>query len=205
MKKDWQTTLAGILTIIASVAGALANYLKNGTLPDPALLASLWAIGVGLIRAADSKPTPPPDIKRVGLIPLIVAACVFSFAGCETLARWHANPAVQKAERIAGNILVSALSSYGSNGGRLDNSFALGIGVHAVTEIVKATVSNQDAAKVIVKSANEFSSDPTLKGVAYQVAQSYVDANPTTPESRAATVTALANGIINAATKLHLK
>jgi hypothetical protein len=203
MKKDWKTTLAGILTIIASVAGALSKYLHDGTLPDITLLTSIWAIGVGLIHAADSKASTPPSTKR--WIPVVLVCVIISMAGCETIARWHSNPSFRKAERIAGNILVSALSAYGSNGGRLDNSFAMGVGVHAVTAIVKETINNQDAANVIVKSANDFALDPTLKGVAYQVAQAYVDTNPTTPEARAATVTALANGIINAATKLKQK
>lgn len=53
--KNWKTTLTGVLTIVATVAGAGLHYLKTGSIPDlTATLAALTA-GWGLIAASDSK------------------------------------------------------------------------------------------------------------------------------------------------------
>jgi hypothetical protein len=66
--KSWQTTVTGILTIVAGVAGfglALFNHVSLDV-AVPALLTALTA-GAGLLRAKDANvsnaPTPGPAQK----------------------------------------------------------------------------------------------------------------------------------------------
>lgn len=52
--KNWQTTLAGVLTLAAT---GYAIYRDPASITNPQTLGAITA-GLGLIRAADSK-TPP--------------------------------------------------------------------------------------------------------------------------------------------------
>jgi len=52
--KDWKTTLAGVLTIIASLAGAGLTYLHGQPVNTSVLLAGLTAGATGIL-ASDSK------------------------------------------------------------------------------------------------------------------------------------------------------
>jgi uncharacterized membrane protein (DUF441 family) len=54
--KDWKTTLAGVLTIVATLAGAGLSYLHGQPINFTATTAGL-SMGVGLIKAADSAPS----------------------------------------------------------------------------------------------------------------------------------------------------
>ena len=51
--KHWQTTTAGVLTILAALAGAGVQYLTGHPVAWPAIMGAL-ATGVGLMRGADS-------------------------------------------------------------------------------------------------------------------------------------------------------
>jgi hypothetical protein len=60
---NWKTTVAGVLTIIAALAGAVALFFKSGQIPDLAALLNTIAtalaamgvsIGGGLIAAKDA-------------------------------------------------------------------------------------------------------------------------------------------------------
>lgn len=53
--KDWQTTLAGVLTIIGSLCGAGLALLHGQTTTAVAALSTGIPTGIGLIKAADSK------------------------------------------------------------------------------------------------------------------------------------------------------
>jgi hypothetical protein len=53
--KDWQTTLAGVLTIIGSVCAAGLAFLHGQTTTGIAALTGGIPSGIGLIKAADSK------------------------------------------------------------------------------------------------------------------------------------------------------
>jgi hypothetical protein len=53
--KDWKTTLAGVLTIVGTLATAGLAYLHGQPINTGATLAGITA-GVGLIKAADSTP-----------------------------------------------------------------------------------------------------------------------------------------------------
>jgi hypothetical protein len=55
---SWRTTVLGILTIIATLAGAGISLL-NGHSPDLATTAAGVTAGIGLIHAADNKKLPP--------------------------------------------------------------------------------------------------------------------------------------------------
>jgi uncharacterized membrane protein (DUF441 family) len=55
--KDWKTTLAGVLTILVTLATAGLAYLHGQPVNTTATIAGITT-GVGLIHAADSKPTP---------------------------------------------------------------------------------------------------------------------------------------------------
>lgn len=56
--RNWKTTIAGVLSIIAACAGAGASYLSGGS-PDWASVGAAVLAGIGLIKAADA--TPPKD------------------------------------------------------------------------------------------------------------------------------------------------
>jgi hypothetical protein len=57
--KDWQTTLAGIATIVATLCNAGLSLYHQQPLNLPVMTAGL-SMGIGLIRAADTKPNPDP-------------------------------------------------------------------------------------------------------------------------------------------------
>jgi hypothetical protein len=57
--KDWQTTLAGLATIVGTLCAAGLNLYNKQPLNVPVMVAGLTA-GIGLIRAADTKPNPDP-------------------------------------------------------------------------------------------------------------------------------------------------
>ena len=50
-----KTTILGVLTIIAAVSNALANFLKTGSVGDIGETIAIIAGGYGLVKAADSK------------------------------------------------------------------------------------------------------------------------------------------------------
>jgi altronate dehydratase len=50
--KSWKTTLLGVLTILAAIAGAGISYLKTGSFDFTAVGAAV-AAGTGLIVAKD--------------------------------------------------------------------------------------------------------------------------------------------------------
>ena len=52
--KQWKTSLAGVLTIIAGLANAGLEYLHGQPVNMTTLLASVTS-GIGLIHASDSK------------------------------------------------------------------------------------------------------------------------------------------------------
>lgn len=54
--KDWKTTTAGILTIVASLCGAGLAFLHGQTSTGVTILTTGIPSGIGLIKAADSKP-----------------------------------------------------------------------------------------------------------------------------------------------------
>jgi uncharacterized membrane protein (DUF441 family) len=56
--KDWKTTLAGVLTIVVTLASAGLSYLHGQPVNTTATLAGV-STGLGLIKAADSNPTKP--------------------------------------------------------------------------------------------------------------------------------------------------
>jgi len=53
MTKHWETTLAGVLTIVAGLANAGLAYLHGQPIPTAVTLTAITT-GVGLIRAADA-------------------------------------------------------------------------------------------------------------------------------------------------------
>jgi hypothetical protein len=53
--KNWQTTLLGILTIIASASSAGRDFLTTGQLPDLGLLFASLTAGFGLVMARDAR------------------------------------------------------------------------------------------------------------------------------------------------------
>ena len=53
--KDWKTTIAGVLTIIGTLTTAGIALVNKQPLNLPGTIAGITA-GVGLIKAADSKP-----------------------------------------------------------------------------------------------------------------------------------------------------
>ena len=53
--KNWQTTLLGILTIIASASSAGRDFLTTGQLPDLGLLFASLTAGFGLVVARDAR------------------------------------------------------------------------------------------------------------------------------------------------------
>jgi hypothetical protein len=57
--KDWQTTLAGVATIVATLCNAGLSLYHQQPLNFSVMTAGLTA-GIGLIRAADTKLTPEP-------------------------------------------------------------------------------------------------------------------------------------------------
>ena len=65
MKKSWQTTVAGVATIVASVCGFVFALVNHESL-DVALPAAIAGVttGAGLLRAKDANvtnsPTPGP-------------------------------------------------------------------------------------------------------------------------------------------------
>ena len=63
--KDWQTTLAGLATIVATLCNAGLSLYHQQPLNLPVLTAGL-SMGIGLIRAADTKqnPEPVPNTNR---------------------------------------------------------------------------------------------------------------------------------------------
>jgi hypothetical protein len=52
---NWKTTATGVLSIVVAVAGAAAEFLKTGKVPDLGILIAAIIAGVGLIKAADAK------------------------------------------------------------------------------------------------------------------------------------------------------
>lgn len=52
--KDWKTTLAGVLTIVGAITSAGLAYLNKQPINTTATFTAL-TVGVGLIKAADSK------------------------------------------------------------------------------------------------------------------------------------------------------
>ena len=57
-KKNLKTTLVGVLMIVGSALGFIANWLASGVAPDPEHWAALGAAvtaGAGFIAAADGK------------------------------------------------------------------------------------------------------------------------------------------------------
>ena len=55
--KDWKTTIAGVLTIVGTLTTAGIALVNKQPLNLPGTIAGITA-GVGLIKAADSKPQP---------------------------------------------------------------------------------------------------------------------------------------------------
>lgn len=53
--KNWQTSLLGILTIIAAASSAGRDFLTTGQLPDLGLLIASLTAGWGLIAARDAR------------------------------------------------------------------------------------------------------------------------------------------------------
>ena len=53
--KNWQTSLLGILTIIAAASSAGRDFLTTGQLPDLGLLLASLTAGWGLIVARDAR------------------------------------------------------------------------------------------------------------------------------------------------------
>jgi len=53
MKKHWQTTALGILTILATLAHAGISYLQTGHV-DPTVLTGGLATGIAFLRTPDS-------------------------------------------------------------------------------------------------------------------------------------------------------
>ena len=52
-----KTTILGIATIVAAVSSAVVSFLQNGDTDFGSLVVAITA-GIGLIKAADSKPKP---------------------------------------------------------------------------------------------------------------------------------------------------
>jgi|688.fasta_scaffold1025782_3 hypothetical protein len=50
-----KTTILGIATIVAAVSNAVVSFLQTGTTDFGSLIVAVTA-GIGLIKAADSKP-----------------------------------------------------------------------------------------------------------------------------------------------------
>jgi len=61
--KDWKTTTAGILTIIAAACTAGLALLKGNTPVALGALGTGIPAGIGLIKAADSRPADPATNK----------------------------------------------------------------------------------------------------------------------------------------------
>lgn len=53
--KNWQTSLLGILTIIAAASSAGRDFLTTGQIPDLGLLLASLTAGWGLIAARDAR------------------------------------------------------------------------------------------------------------------------------------------------------
>lgn len=58
--KDWKTTICGILTIVGAACTAGIAALHGQTTVAIAALTTGVPVGIGLIKAADSKPATPP-------------------------------------------------------------------------------------------------------------------------------------------------
>jgi uncharacterized membrane protein (DUF441 family) len=58
--KDWKTTAAGVLTIVVTLGTAGLALLHGQPVNMTTTVAGITA-GVGLIQAADSKPTKPAN------------------------------------------------------------------------------------------------------------------------------------------------
>jgi hypothetical protein len=52
--KNWKTSLLGVLTILVPVGAAVLEWLKTGTAPNVAVLATAATAGWGLIQAKDA-------------------------------------------------------------------------------------------------------------------------------------------------------
>lgn len=84
--KNWKTTSAGIATILAGVAAALAQY-SHGQPVDLTVLFSALVTGIGLIAAHDANPTEPPK----NIVPLLfifgVLASTLALQACDSFER----------------------------------------------------------------------------------------------------------------------
>lgn len=74
MNKSWKTTLAGIITLIITLANAAKQWLDTGSC-DLAPIALGLSTGIGLIKAKDATVTG---------LPILLLACCLMLPSCAT-------------------------------------------------------------------------------------------------------------------------
>lgn len=138
---------------------------------------------------------------------LFSATLIFSLCGCASVAAWQANPRTQRVERVAGQIALDALLSTTNqlrSGQKLDNAWAVNIGINSLVDVVKS-LTNQQAAALVTETTTEFApADKDFAQAGTKLGNVLLEADPKTPEARANVVAALAQGVGTAAAAADL-
>jgi len=122
-----------------------------------------------------------------------LAAGTLAVAACSTLQKLQSNPVVQQAEKAGWNIALNAAETY-ATGGKLDAAWAAPLALNSVSDLVKATTSNQQAAAIIDATTQQLVNDPKFAHLGKDFANAFIAANPQTPAQKSAVVVALATG-----------
>jgi hypothetical protein len=130
---------------------------------------------------------------------LVTMAAAALVVGCAGLQKLQSNPAVQKAEQDGWNIALNAAETY-ATGGKLDAAWAAPLALNSVSDLVKATSSNEQAAALIDATTQQLVNDPHFSHLGKDFANAFIAANPKTPAQKSAVVVALATGASNGLT-----
>lgn len=126
----------------------------------------------------------------------VALASLVAVTGCQTLQKIQANPFVQQAEKLGWNVAINAATTY-ATGGQINAAWAAPVALNSLSELIKTTTSNQQAAALIDATTQQFVNDPKFAHIGKDLAKAFVAANPQTPAQKSAVVVALATGASN--------
>jgi len=149
-----------------------------------------------LIRNPHQSSQTKPNIMNKLISVAVVATVASSLVGCAELQNLQSKPAIQEAEKEGWSILNSAAQAV-ANGGKMDSAWAVPVALNSISDLVKSTVSNEQAASLIQASVAQFATDPQLQHVGQDLAKAFISAQPQTAAEKQGVVVALSTGASN--------
>lgn len=119
----------------------------------------------------------------------IVSLLILTLAGCVTLEKWQANPAVQAAETAGAKIALASVAPEA-----VPFAWTVPLALNSISSAAQAIGNKATVSTMIVSTVADFTAGAKASNIGPSLAKAFTAANPQTPAETQAVIVALGKG-----------